>query len=247
MSDPDVSETSAEYVYIPRRRASGYEEEEEPSLLWLLTFADVSALMLTFFVLLYSMSSLEEQQWENLTEGFAGGFDAYRSSRNFSATEDAIEITRIGTNKALDLSYIESLVTQMIADNQSLSSVVMARNAQRFIVSFPVDLIFPDGSSAVGLDGKRVVFALGDIFSRIRNHIEVVSYTSSGDGGRALALQQAASLADVLKASGYEKSVDLIAHSTSRLTYGDSAGSGARIDLMVSKHDGSRRLPGVPR
>ena len=39
---------------------------------WLDTYADMVTLLLTFFVLLFSMSTVEQSKWEALVESFTG-------------------------------------------------------------------------------------------------------------------------------------------------------------------------------
>ena len=41
---------------------------------WLLTFADLISLLITFFVLLYSMKVVDTQKWEEMKGSFAGVF-----------------------------------------------------------------------------------------------------------------------------------------------------------------------------
>ena len=44
------------------------DEEEQPTGQWLITFADMSLLMLTFFILLFSLSSLDTQRFGEISE-----------------------------------------------------------------------------------------------------------------------------------------------------------------------------------
>ena len=44
--------------------------------LWMVTFADLMALMMTFFVLLYSFSSLDETKYKMIVQSMAQGFGA---------------------------------------------------------------------------------------------------------------------------------------------------------------------------
>ena len=55
------------------------KEQEDEAPLWLITFTDIMALMLTFFVLLYSMSIPEVKKWEELTSSINKGFSKFYS------------------------------------------------------------------------------------------------------------------------------------------------------------------------
>ena len=49
------------------RRRKG---EENGGDTWLNTYADMVTLLLTFFIMLFSMSSVEEEKWEMLIKAF---------------------------------------------------------------------------------------------------------------------------------------------------------------------------------
>jgi len=46
-------------------------ESQRSSQAWLVTFTDLVALMLTFFVMLFAMSKVEQRKWQNLTDALA--------------------------------------------------------------------------------------------------------------------------------------------------------------------------------
>ena len=60
---------SRPYPGLPRGRARR---------IWLTTFTDLAALMLTFFVLQFSMSKIDQVQWQNLADAL----------QQFVATDD---------------------------------------------------------------------------------------------------------------------------------------------------------------
>src|SRR3546814_7872199 len=51
---------------------------------WLLTFTDLTALMLTFFVLLFSMSTIEKPNWQSLVNSLAPRLDRKSTRLNSS-------------------------------------------------------------------------------------------------------------------------------------------------------------------
>ncbi|MFP4387114.1 MAG: flagellar motor protein MotB, partial [Alphaproteobacteria bacterium] len=56
------------------------DDERSRVPLWLITFTDVMALMLTFFVLLYSMSSPQEEKWKEMTRGLTQKLNAFEAA-----------------------------------------------------------------------------------------------------------------------------------------------------------------------
>ena len=48
-------------------------QQEEGCPAWLATYGDMVTLVLTFFVLLFSFSTMDSQKWKSLVQGFTGG------------------------------------------------------------------------------------------------------------------------------------------------------------------------------
>src|SRR3546814_1706569 len=55
---------------------------EDNAQAWLLIFTDLTALMLTFFVLLFSMSSIQESDWQNLVDSLSTKLDGVQQVRS---------------------------------------------------------------------------------------------------------------------------------------------------------------------
>ena len=72
---------------------------QRSSQAWLVTFTDLVALMLTFFVMLFAMSKIEHRQWQNLTDALAQDLDAVREGRYEGEPGDAmVKLVREGAN-----------------------------------------------------------------------------------------------------------------------------------------------------
>jgi len=54
--------------------------------LWMVTFADLMALMMTFFVLLYSFSSIDEKKYQLIASSMASGFGAVLATPKSTST-----------------------------------------------------------------------------------------------------------------------------------------------------------------
>ena len=71
------------------------DEEEAVSSLWLITFTDIMALMLTFFVLLYSMAQPDVEKWSEMSAVINSNFSKYYAPKFESGTVDSITIDRV--------------------------------------------------------------------------------------------------------------------------------------------------------
>jgi chemotaxis protein MotB len=251
--DPEASATAITQPPFVSRRQLLRKGEVNAVPLWLVTFADVMALMLTFFVLLYSMSSLDEDQWETVNEKVNKSLSIEQVQDFLSGENDDIEISRISTKKALSIPYLRTLVEGVVSKTPALENAEILEKNNRLIISLPGDMVFTPGGVEVGETGKRALYALAPVLSRIRNEIEVIGHSDPSPIGnesrygsnRGLSLARAVSVAEALAASGYEDAIAQKGLSDSR--YYELADTmeeerrmdlARRVDIVVLRHGG---------
>lgn len=234
---------------------SADDDEVRSAPLWLLTFTDIMALMLTFFVLLYSMSVPDTEQWEEVVKSVEQGMSEHKTLKHFSGDFQELSVEKIDTQRALDLNYLQNLLQQQIKQEDSLSAALLFQGQDRLVVSLPVDLVFEKGKAEVGVEAKRALLALSDIFYRIRNRIEIVGHTdpSPTRGGTypdnwSLSLARAANVAAVLQQAGYTREVLVRGASSARF---DTLSAdipptlreqmARRVDIVIMKDSGAFR------
>lgn len=235
----------------------GRIEAESHVPLWLVTFTDVMALMLTFFVLLYAMASPKEEEWKEMTSAIDAGFTRFAGARMYQGSQDTVNIDKLDFSRALDLDYLHALVKDIIAKDESLQGVVLSVQDNELVMSLPENLLFEAGEAGVSIDGKRALFSLAGPLSRIRNRIEVSGHTgprSSGGGASSefssswdLSLSHAVSVAATLQDAGYGRPVRV--HGTSSARYDELPASmeeekrlslSRRVDIVIMMDDGAR-------
>lgn len=222
--------------------------------LWLVTFTDVMALMLTFFVLLYAMSETPEEAWIKVTRGVSTKTQQFDAKQFNAGSQDVINIDKINTSKALNLTYLKTLVEKLIKE-KNVEGVIMIENDKRLIISLPSELLFKSGQAKIGVEGKKLLFALGGVLMRVKNRIEITGHTDpnpmSGKGlyktNWQLSLARAASVAHMLKEVGYTRGTTIRGVASAR--FDEMAEDvpqekryelSRRVDLIVMHHDGYR-------
>lgn len=253
------AKTDVSYFASMRRIKRADDSEQEDIVpLWLITFTDIMALMLTFFVLLYSMSVPLEEKWEDLTMGLNQGVSRFQSPKWYQGPVDAVNIERLDFSRALDLRYLESILTKVISDNERLKNIVIIPQPDRVILSLPSDLLFKTGQAEVTTEGKRALFALGGPLSRIRNRIEVIGHAdprpietqgSVYTTNWSLSLARATNVSGVLENVGYTRTIIVRGLSSSRydqlpddIPEQERMSLSRRVDIVIMQDDGSRRL-----
>ncbi|MFP4312714.1 MAG: flagellar motor protein MotB [Alphaproteobacteria bacterium] len=214
--EKDAIEPLPQATQLPayKRYASHCDEEEAIAPLWLITFTDVMALMLTFFVLLYSMAMPEVEKWSELTAAVNRNFGKSYAPVFNEGSRESISIDKISTTRALDLGYLESVVRGAIGGNEWSKDLVIFPQKDRLVVSMPNDLFFESGSADVQTDGKKILFEIGGVLQRIQNAVEIVGHAdprpienpqSAFKDNWDLSLARAMSVSAVLENVGYTK------------------------------------------
>lgn len=233
------------------------KDEEGLSPIWLLTFTDVMALMLTFFVLLYSMARPNEKQWDDITGALNKQFSEYYAPQFNQGAVDVINIDKISLRSALNLDYLMGLIKEGLQGTSAYDDIVFLPQRDTLIISMPQDMLFESGRAEVSTEGKKMLFTLGGVLSHIRNNIEVVGHADprpisvqnqNFKSNWDLSLMRAVGVADILKDVGYDRDVTVRGSAAGRFAdlpeemdlelRQDLA---RRVDIVILKNDGSVR------
>ncbi len=180
---------------------------------WLITFTDLFALLLAFFILLFSMSELETGKWQTMKEAFSKHRETPYGTAAESGPADKPE-GGVKREPALDLGYLGKVFEAHAKDNLLLANAVIYRVGEKLVISLPADLLFPPGAAAIESKGRAALFELAGLLRNIANDISVTGHTDPTPVSGAfasnwdLSLARAAAVAAALKRSGYARAVD---------------------------------------
>lgn len=222
--------------------------------MWLISFTDVMALMLTFFVLLFAMSNPDQEKFEQFKENIQKNFNKFDGENLNRGSEDSINIARVNFNKALDIQYLEVLIKNLVSQNPELGQITVMQNAGLLILSMPQEMLFESGGATIKAEATRTLNALVNSLRRIRNSIEVVGHTdprpvTSGAfaSNWELSLTRAANVAALLKNLGYDEEIRIKGYSSGRFNDLSEEFSqdvrmdlSRRVDIIIREDDGNR-------
>ncbi|MEM8833253.1 MAG: flagellar motor protein MotB [Pseudomonadota bacterium] len=261
MSDQEEDKTEDEedkeivLPKLPRRynRRLGDQHGNSTSI-WLISFTDVMALMLTFFVLLFAMSNPEQEKFDQFRENISKNFNKNQGQQLERGAEDAINIAKVDFNKALDLRYLRVLVQNLIEENPELGSIVLLENAGQLIVSLPQEILFASGQASIKPEATRTLFSLIQTLKRIKNSIEIIGHTDPRPTSSEqfasnweLSLSRAASVAGLIENAGYTRPVKIKGYAAARyydlsddFSEEDRMALSRRVDIIIREDDGRR-------
>ncbi len=213
---------------------------------WLVTFADLIALLLAFFVMMYATQRVEKGNWQAMVQSLSRSFSVENSAQPVERAA-AKNIQSVNVHGGADLGYLESLIVGVRDSEASLAGLMVRRLQDRLIVSFPGELLFPPGSAEPVPGGKRRVVVLADILRNIPNRLQVYGHADPGlvfsgrfDSNWQLSLARADAVATLMTQAGYDRQIDAFGLSDSR--YGEISGSmsaqrrlalARRVDIVI--------------
>jgi chemotaxis protein MotB len=212
---------------------------------WLVTFTDLVALMLTFFVMMFAMSSVKTSDWQTLTDSLRERLSTLLDQRVASPTF-RLDMPSSDRTPGADLDYISELLRSQLADSQRLNDAVIRRESGRVFVSLPADMLFSSGDYELTETSSKAVFELGGVLRNLANRIEVAGHADPRQpktrypSNWELSLLRAQSVAAALRQAGYDAPV--VARGYGDSQYGELPGSmneaqrqslARRVDIVI--------------
>lgn len=190
---------------------------------WLVTFTDLVSLLLTFFVMLFAMSNVKVDQWEQIIDTLSQTLDP-QPEQQVEKKKVEFNIGAIFRKRAIDLDYLEGVLVETIEQEPQLSEVRIVLLEDRLIMALPGDLLFQPGEAVISDDARDAVFVLGGVFRNIGNAIQVNGHTdpippdpSRGyDTNWELSMARATAVANAFRQVGYEDAITAFGYADSR-------------------------------
>jgi chemotaxis protein MotB len=208
-----------------RPNAPKLERFSGPQRPWLVTIVDLMTILLTFFVLLFSLTKIDMARFAPVARSYAEAFGGGRPDENGPRLPEVAAVP--GDN----LSYLEAVLRQAFAKHPSLVDVQFRDTPQYLILSWPGDDLFATGSSGFTDASRRRVFDLGGVLSNLHNRIAIVGQAAPGQDGVVdawrLAMTRASAAADAFVAAGYDKDVTVLGRNA------PSGASPGQIQILI--------------
>jgi len=154
------------------------KKDEEPGFdkdFWMVTFGDLLSLLLTFFVLLFAMSTLDDKMLKEMFTPFSGGAGVLSLSDMFPVEKPVNEkvamARQMGLKEFMDMMNKERMKkggamvidTKGLIEGLVLADVTIRKRGPSFVFSFPSGKMFARGSAALNPDNLPALKRLGDI------------------------------------------------------------------------------------
>lgn len=199
---------------------------------WLVTFTDLVALLLAFFVMLFATQKVETVKWSALVDSLSRSL---RPSVTKSVQDRFADrnVDQSVARRAIDLSYLELVLRAKIGAESGLQGVLLHKYSDRLVIALSADHLFPVGGAEPTVAAKSTLFLLAGVLRNIGNRLEVYGHTDPAPVSASLypsnwelSIARADAVARTLRKSGYQRDLSALGFAASR--FSDIRGVGSR-------------------
>lgn len=177
---------------------------------WMLTMADLIALTLTFFVLMFAMSTPNPMTFQSMQESLSDSLRMANPSGRVGEQVETTERPHVTLSLGADLTYLGAVLESKAGDTRLLRASTIQREHDRLILSMPTHLLFLPASTQVEPAALPALAVMADILNTVRNEVAIEGHAESA-GGEAgvydtnweLSLGRAVSIANALREAGF--------------------------------------------
>jgi chemotaxis protein MotB len=185
------------------------EERLEKAPIWLVSFGDVTALMLAFFVMLYAMSHLQSEKWEAVISVLATRERPVAEGEPRPIGERTT--TRISLVDAFPTGYLQRILEEKLGEDPLLSGIRITGLEDQLVLSLPAAQYFEGGGAVLSETGRRALGRIATVFGQFGNRIDIRGHAAPEppppgtpfEDAAELSLARALAVAKTLAASGY--------------------------------------------
>lgn len=151
---------------------------------WLATYGDMVTLLLTFFVMLYASSSLDDQKWQYIYQAFQSRgkyLNEYVDSPEHTADEgnyikDEVSEGADGSGmlpQSFDQLYM--YLSEYIEDEQLSDAMSISKDSAHIYIRFNSGVFFEGNSSVLTDEGKEVINGICPALRAVKSSIQLVT------------------------------------------------------------------------
>lgn len=160
---------------------------------WMDTYGDMVTLLLTFFVMLYSMSSLNERKWEIFVRSiYPDDIKEVQEEVDVGgiidpdADMEGMKPDELTTDDADDLNQLYLTIAQRMSEH-GVEGVTISRGDGYTFVSFNDNVFFNGNESALTESGQSILEDFCEVIDPISDQLSqlnIMAHTAQGNPGR---------------------------------------------------------------
>lgn len=140
---------------------------------WLVSYSDFITLLFAFFVVMYSISQVNEEKYRTLTQTLNDTF--IQRSVNDSSSEAEEK------DNDVELASLDDLQSSLenVLDSPASGVVAFSANENWIELTLPSELLFESGSAETKKEAIQIFNQISDLVAEYENEIQVVGHTDN--------------------------------------------------------------------
>ncbi|NLN22386.1 MAG: OmpA family protein [Syntrophomonadaceae bacterium] len=142
---------------------------------WLLTYADMITLLMVFFIMMYTISTVNADKFralaENLGMVLTGSPPAGIIEEGTNSTVPEL------TGEAKHLADLQQALNEFIAREELGEQITVNLEERGLVVRFQTTVLFARGSADLTPEARRIIDRVGDRLNDLPNYIRVEGHT----------------------------------------------------------------------
>lgn len=192
MADDDAQGNEDSAVLSPPKSEEEGGEEGAPA--WMATFADLVTLLMCFFVLLYAMSTIQEETFKELIQSMKSALGVQQVPETGTreglvmkavqaAKEDPVKTDRaqdeLGGMVQKEVEDIVSDVKELVMFNKLGGQVKVEENEDGAVITIADLVLFQPGASSIKGGGLDVMTKIARVLAQFSYPIKVAGHTDN--------------------------------------------------------------------
>lgn len=149
---------------------------------WMDTYGDMVTLLLTFFVLLFSFSTINETKWKNIVAAFTKEFGNPSDVDNAPDSIDSLDpnmtlppsLKPSNTDSPPDVDALYIGIKEYIKDSGMEDSIGVTRTEFEIVIRFLDSVMFDSGKAELKPESYAVLDSIADVLAEYGDDIKMV-------------------------------------------------------------------------
>ncbi|MCP3873206.1 MAG: flagellar motor protein MotB [Desulfobacteraceae bacterium] len=158
---------------------------------WMATFADLVTLLMCFFVLLFAMSTTQQETYKELVKSLRSALGAQavpESGTREGLTMHAVPSEEPSENQQIDelggmiekeMEEIVSEVRELVLFNKLGGEVSVTKTEDGVVITMSDLLLFSQGGTTLSAKGHDILEKVASVLSKLAYHVKIKGHTDS--------------------------------------------------------------------
>ncbi len=159
-----------------RKRFATVSPPENNTPKWMVTFADFMMLILVFFILLFSISQVDQDKFDSITQAFRNQGVFEESDSVIPFDEEWLE-EEIREDQELQTLYQD--INSFLLENGLTDQVTASQTDRGVVITLQEQVLFDSGQAELLSEAEPVLEEIGNLLEDIPNFVRIEGHTDN--------------------------------------------------------------------